>query len=145
MSRAILHIIHLCSHSYSFYSIFLLHSVFLFRIYALSPFLLSCSVCLLFSSYLSFLQFSLPLFYICIFPLYPLVSLSDSLCPRLNILFLFSISSIVFQLYIYKAPLAVKTNEMRSQCERPREKKVALKQRKEELGVNSEESVDGES
>src|ERR1043165_9058729 len=50
---------------------------------------------------------------------------------------------IVLYLSIYIAPLAVHTNQRRSQCERPREKKEVLRQRKEALGppVNKQERV----
>ena len=41
---------------------------------------------------------------------------------------------IVLYLYISIALLAVRTNQKRFQCERPREKRAVLRQRKEELG-----------
>ena len=41
---------------------------------------------------------------------------------------------IVLYLYIYIALLAVHTNEKRFQCERPREKRAVLRERKEALG-----------
>jgi len=37
-------------------------------------------------------------------------------------------------IYIYIALLAVHTNQKRCQCERPREKKAVLRERKEALG-----------
>src|SRR5688572_9098528 len=54
---------------------------------------------------------------------------------------------IVLYLSIYIAPLAVHTNQRRSQCERPREKKEVFRQRKEALGppVNKQERVKGGS
>jgi len=41
---------------------------------------------------------------------------------------------IVSYLYIYIALLAVHTNQKRFQCERPREKRAVLRERKEALG-----------
>src|SRR6218665_2595455 len=41
---------------------------------------------------------------------------------------------IVLYLYIYIALLAVHTNQKRFQCERPREKRAVLRERKEALG-----------
>src|SRR5688572_28679897 len=54
---------------------------------------------------------------------------------------------IVLYLSIYIAPLAVHTNQRRSQCERPREKKEVFRQRKEALGPpdNKQERVKGGS
>src|SRR5688572_9534278 len=54
---------------------------------------------------------------------------------------------IVLYLSIYIAPLAVHTNQRRSQCERHREKKEVFRQRKEALGppVNKQERVKGGS
>src|ERR1043165_5899834 len=54
---------------------------------------------------------------------------------------------IVLYLSIYIAPLAVHTNQRRSQCERPREKKEVFRQRKEALGppFNKQERVKGGS
>src|SRR5688572_10380041 len=54
---------------------------------------------------------------------------------------------IVLYLSIYIAPLTVHTNQRRSQCERPREKKEVFRQRKEALGppVNKQERVKGGS
>ena|SRR6218665_1960808 len=45
-----------------------------------------------------------------------------------------SIHCIVLYLYIYIAFLAVYTNQKRFQCERPREKRAVLRERKEALG-----------
>ena len=42
---------------------------------------------------------------------------------------------IVLYLYIYIALLAVHTNQKRFQCERPREKKAVLRERKDALGI----------
>src|SRR5688572_4801887 len=54
---------------------------------------------------------------------------------------------IVLYLSIYIASLAVHTNQRRSQCERPKEKKEVFRQRKEALGppVNKQERVKGGS
>jgi len=54
---------------------------------------------------------------------------------------------IVLYLYIYIALLAVHTNEKHFQCERPREKRAALRKRKEALGspVNKVDHVEGGS
>jgi len=54
---------------------------------------------------------------------------------------------IVLYLYIYIALLAVHTNQKRFQCERPREKKAVLRERKEALGspVNKVDHVEGRS
>ena len=41
---------------------------------------------------------------------------------------------IVLYLYIYIALLEVQTNQKRFQCERPREKRAVLRERKETLG-----------
>src|SRR6218665_236906 len=50
-------------------------------------------------------------------------------------------------LYIYIALLAVHTNQKRFQCERPREKRAFLSERKEALGspVNKVDRVEGRS
>src|SRR6218665_98573 len=54
---------------------------------------------------------------------------------------------IVLYLYIYIALLAVHTNQKRFQCERPREKRAVLRERKEALGspVNKVDRVEGRS
>src|SRR5688572_26766820 len=54
---------------------------------------------------------------------------------------------IVLYISIYITPLAVHTNQRRSQCERPREKKEVLRQPKEAFGqpVNKEERIEGGS
>src|SRR6218665_2437256 len=54
---------------------------------------------------------------------------------------------IVLYLYIYIALLAVHTNQKRFQCERPREKKAVLRERKDALGtsVNKVDRVEGRS
>ena len=54
---------------------------------------------------------------------------------------------IVLYLYIYIALLAVHTNQKRVQCERPREKRTVLRERKEALGspVNKVDPVEGKS
>src|SRR5688572_7511726 len=66
-----------------------------------------------------------------------------------SITYLQSIQNLCLVLYlsIYIAPLAVHTNQRRSQCERPREKKEVFRQRKEALGppVNKQERVKGGS
>src|SRR6218665_3918601 len=53
----------------------------------------------------------------------------------------------VLYLYIYIALLSVHTNQKRFQCERPREKRSVLKERKEALGspVNKVNRVEGRS
>ena len=43
---------------------------------------------------------------------------------------------IVLYLYIYIALLAVHINQKRFQCERPKEKRAVLRERKEALGLN---------
>jgi len=57
--------------------------------------------------------------------------------------YMFVLYCIVLYLSIYIAPLAVHTNQRRSQCERPTEKIEVLRQRKEALGapVNKQERV----
>jgi len=54
---------------------------------------------------------------------------------------------IVLYLYIYIALLAVHTNQKRFQCERPKEKKAVLRERKDALGtpVNKVDQVEGRS
>jgi len=54
---------------------------------------------------------------------------------------------IVLYLYIYIALLAVHTNQKRFQCERPREKRAVLRERKEALGspVKKVDRVEGRS
>src|SRR6218665_862469 len=54
---------------------------------------------------------------------------------------------IVLYLVIYIAPLAVHSNQKRFQCERPREKRAALRERKKTLGspVNKVDRVEGRS
>src|SRR6218665_534403 len=54
---------------------------------------------------------------------------------------------IVLYLYIYIVLLAVHTNQKRFQCERPREKRAVLRERKEALGspVNKVDRVEGRS
>src|SRR6218665_2365474 len=54
---------------------------------------------------------------------------------------------IVLYLYIYIALLEVHTNQKRFQCERPREKRAVLRERKEALGspVNKVDRVEGRS
>src|SRR6218665_1989675 len=54
---------------------------------------------------------------------------------------------IVLHLYIYIALLAVHTNQKLFQCERPREKRAVLRERKEALGspVNKVDRVEGRS
>src|SRR6218665_2717289 len=54
---------------------------------------------------------------------------------------------IVLYLYIYIALVAVHTNQKRFQCERPREKRAVLRERKEALGspVNKVDRVEGRS
>src|SRR6218665_635141 len=54
---------------------------------------------------------------------------------------------IVLYLYIYIALLAEHTNQKRFQCERPREKRAVLRERKEALGspVNKVDRVEGRS
>src|SRR6218665_2058385 len=49
--------------------------------------------------------------------------------------------------YIYIALLSVHTNQKRFQCERPREKRAVLRERKEALGlpVNKVDRVEGSS
>src|SRR6218665_2312479 len=55
--------------------------------------------------------------------------------------------SIVLHLYIYIALLQVHTNQERFHCERPREKRAVLRERKEALGspVNKVDRVEGKS
>src|SRR6218665_132734 len=54
---------------------------------------------------------------------------------------------IVLYQYIYIALLAVNTNQKRFQCERPRERRAVLRERKEPLGspVNKVDRVEGRS
>ena len=54
---------------------------------------------------------------------------------------------IVLYLYIYIALPAVHTNQKRFQCEKPREKRAVLRERKEALGslVNKVDRVEGGS
>ena|SRR6218665_2406903 len=54
---------------------------------------------------------------------------------------------IVLYLYLYIALLAVHTNQKRFQCERPREKRAVLRERRETLGspVNKVDRVEGKS
>src|SRR6218665_1639720 len=54
---------------------------------------------------------------------------------------------IVLYIYIYIALLAVHTNQKCLQCERPREKRAVLRERKEALGspVNKVDRVEGRS
>src|SRR6218665_875964 len=54
---------------------------------------------------------------------------------------------IVLYLYMYIARLAVHTNQKRFQCERPREKRAVLRERKEALGslINKVDRVEGRS
>src|SRR6218665_2487468 len=58
-----------------------------------------------------------------------------------------SLYCIVLYLKIYIALLAVHTNQKRFQCERPREKKAVLRERKDALGtpVNKVDRVEGMS
>src|SRR6218665_3406908 len=62
-----------------------------------------------------------------------------------GILYCIVLYCIVLYLYIYIALLAVHTNQKRFQCERPREKRAVLRERKEELGtpVNEVDRVEG--
>ncbi|PGH37776.1 MAG: hypothetical protein CRN43_19135 [Candidatus Nephrothrix sp. EaCA] len=62
-------------------------------------------------------------------------------------LYLLYYSCIVLYLYIYIALLSVHTNQKRFQCERPREKRAVLRERKEALGspVNKVDRVEGRS
>src|SRR6218665_486527 len=50
--------------------------------------------------------------------------------------------SIVLYLYIYIALLAVHTNQKRFQCERPREKRAVVRERKKALGYSPVNKVD---
>src|SRR6218665_1899592 len=67
----------------------------------------------------------------------------DICCTRLNKVLYCN----VLYLYIYIALLAVHTNQKRFQCERPREKRAVLRERKEALGspVNKVDRVEGRS
>src|SRR6218665_2754671 len=58
-----------------------------------------------------------------------------------------SLYCIVLYLYISIALLAVHTNQKRFQCQRPREKRAVLRERKEALGspVNKVDRVEGRS
>ena len=75
-------------------------------------------------------------------------TMGGSHCQRRGFMYAFEhLYCIVLYLYIYRALLAVHTNQKRFQCERAREKRAVLRERKEALGspVNKVDWVEGRS
>ena len=75
-------------------------------------------------------------------PNYALNFQTESNCSAEVIILLYCIA---LYLYIYMALLAVLTNQKRFQCERPREKRAVLRERKEATGspVNEVDRIEG--
>src|SRR6218665_1806009 len=73
--------------------------------------------------------------------------LKNGACTFIARISLSGLYCIVLYLYIYIALLAVHTNQKHFQCERPREKRAVLRERKEALGspVNKVDRVEGRS